>query len=96
MSGSGAPLRGTFNVQRSTSTFNGEGLTLRDIPILKCWPKDGGRFITLPNVHTRDPETGARNLGMYRMQIYDEEHDGNALADPQGRRAAWETLLRTR
>ena len=46
--------------------------TLRDLPILKCWPKDGGRFITLPNVHTRDPETGARNVGVYRMQIYDE------------------------
>src|SRR6266540_4325237 len=45
--------------------------TLRDLPILKCWPKDGGRFITLPNVHTRDPETGARNIGIYRMQIYD-------------------------
>src|SRR6202030_133404 len=45
--------------------------SLRDLPILKCWPKDGGRFITLPNVHTRDPETGARNVGMYRMQIYD-------------------------
>jgi 4-hydroxy-3-polyprenylbenzoate decarboxylase len=44
---------------------------LADLPILKCWPKDGGRFITLPNVHTRDPETGARNLGMYRMQVYD-------------------------
>jgi 4-hydroxy-3-polyprenylbenzoate decarboxylase len=47
-------------------------LTLRDLPILKCWPKDGGRFITLPNVHTRDPETGARNVGVYRMQIFDE------------------------
>src|SRR5207244_13186345 len=35
--------------------------SLADLPILKCWPKDGGRFITLPNVHTRDPETGARN-----------------------------------
>ncbi len=33
--------------------------SLRDLPILKCWPKDGGRFITLANVHTRDPETGA-------------------------------------
>jgi 4-hydroxy-3-polyprenylbenzoate decarboxylase len=44
------------------------GFTLRDLPILKCWPKDGGRFITLPNVHTRDPETGARNIGIYRMQ----------------------------
>jgi 4-hydroxy-3-polyprenylbenzoate decarboxylase len=46
--------------------------SLRDLPILKCWPKDGGRFITLPNVHTRDPETGARNVGIYRMQVYDQ------------------------
>src|SRR6059058_5441645 len=49
-----------------------EAFSLRDLPILKCWPKDGGRFITLPNVHTRDPETGARNIGIYRMQVYDE------------------------
>src|SRR5438067_1152137 len=56
------------SIQRSASG----GITLRDIPILKCWPKDGGRFITLPNVHTRDPETGARNVGVYRMQIFDE------------------------
>jgi 4-hydroxy-3-polyprenylbenzoate decarboxylase len=46
-------------------------MSLLDLPILKCWPKDGGKFITLPNVHTRDPESGARNVGMYRMQIYD-------------------------
>lgn len=46
-------------------------LSLGELPILQCWPQDGGRFITLPNVHTRDPETGARNLGMYRMQVYD-------------------------
>jgi len=51
---------------------NDDSLTLNDLPILKCWPKDGGRFITFPNVHTRDPETGARNVGVYRMQIYDE------------------------
>ena len=50
--------------------------SLRDLPILKCWPKDGGRFITLPNVHTRDPESGARNVGVYRMQIYDERTAG--------------------
>jgi len=49
-----------------------EDFLLSDLPILKCWPKDGGRFITLPNVHTRDPETGARNVGVYRMQIFDE------------------------
>ncbi|HEX4084671.1 MAG TPA: menaquinone biosynthesis decarboxylase [Chthoniobacteraceae bacterium] len=45
--------------------------TLANLPVLKCWPQDGGRFITLPNVHTRDPDTGERNVGMYRMQIYD-------------------------
>src|SRR6266516_3722337 len=55
---------------------SGNTLSLRDLPILKCWPKDGGRFITLPNVHTRDPETGARNVGIYRMQIYDERTTG--------------------
>lgn len=60
------------------STLNPEpsAFSLADLPILKCWPKDGGRFITLPNVHTRDPESGARNLGMYRMQVYDERTTG--------------------
>jgi 4-hydroxy-3-polyprenylbenzoate decarboxylase len=42
------------------------------LPVLKCWPHDGGRFITLPLVHTRHPETGNTNLGMYRMQILDK------------------------
>ena len=50
--------------------------SLSDLPILKCWPKDGGRFVTFPNVHTKDPDTGARNLGMYRMQVYDERTTG--------------------
>ena len=60
--------RRTSSLQHPTSGV----FTLRDLPILKCWPKDGGRFITLPNVHTRDPETGARNVGVYRMQVFDE------------------------
>src|SRR4029077_512335 len=51
---------------------NGDNFSLRDLPILKCWPKDGGRFISLANVHTRDPETCARNVGIYRMQVYDK------------------------
>lgn len=50
--------------------------TLRDLPILHCWPNDGGRFVTLPNVYTKDPVTGERNVGMYRMQIYDEQTTG--------------------
>lgn len=41
------------------------------LPALKCWPEDGGRFITLPVVITKDPETGRRNVGMYRLQIFD-------------------------
>jgi len=41
------------------------------LPILQCWPHDGGRFVTLPMVHTRDLHTGLRNVGMYRMQVFD-------------------------
>ncbi len=50
--------------------------SLFDFPILKCWPKDGGRFITLPLVITKDPESGSQNIGMYRMQVYDEKTTG--------------------
>ncbi len=46
-------------------------LDLTHLPVLHCWPKDGGPFVTLPNVYTQDPDTGARNVGMYRMQIFD-------------------------
>jgi 4-hydroxy-3-polyprenylbenzoate decarboxylase len=48
-----------------------EPFSLEQLPVLKCWPQDGGRFVTFPVVHTRDPDTGERNVGMYRMQIYD-------------------------
>jgi len=51
-------------------------ITLDDIPILKNWPKDGGKFITAPVVITKDPETGAYNAGTYRMQVYDSETTG--------------------
>ena len=53
-----------------------DGFDLNEFPILKCWPHDGGRFITLPCVHTRDPRTGKRNIGMYRMQVYDGQTTG--------------------
>jgi 4-hydroxy-3-polyprenylbenzoate decarboxylase len=53
-----------------------DNFSLLDFPILQCWPKDGGRFITLPCVITRDPKTGKRNVGMYRLQIYDERTTG--------------------
>src|SRR5208283_3357753 len=45
-----------------------ESLSLFDYPILQCWPEDGGRFITLPLVFSKNPDTGKRNCGMYRMQ----------------------------
>ncbi|MBF0564316.1 MAG: menaquinone biosynthesis decarboxylase [Nitrospirae bacterium] len=50
--------------------------SLSVFPILKTWPEDGGRFITLPMVFTKDPETGERNCGMYRMQVYDDVTTG--------------------
>jgi 4-hydroxy-3-polyprenylbenzoate decarboxylase len=57
-----------------------EGFDLNAFPILKCWPHDGGRFITLPCVHTRGPGgvggAGKRNIGMYRMQVYDGQTTG--------------------
>ncbi|HOK46575.1 MAG TPA: menaquinone biosynthesis decarboxylase, partial [Bryobacteraceae bacterium] len=53
-----------------------DNFSLFDYPILKCWPEDAGRFITLPLVFSRHPETGKRNCGMYRMQIYDERTAG--------------------
>jgi 4-hydroxy-3-polyprenylbenzoate decarboxylase len=58
------------------ASFNTQPPTLANIPILRCWPLDGGRFITLPCVVTRDPDTGERNLGMYRIQIYDDKTTG--------------------
>jgi 4-hydroxy-3-polyprenylbenzoate decarboxylase len=71
---------------------------LDELPILKTWPEDGGPFITLPLVFTRDPETGMRNIGTYRMQVFDrrttgmhwQRHKGGAqhhrIAERLGRR----------
>ncbi|HSB13957.1 MAG TPA: menaquinone biosynthesis decarboxylase [Bryobacteraceae bacterium] len=53
-----------------------EGFSLSEYPILKCWPQDGGRFITLPLVFTKNPDTGKRNCGMYRMQVFDDHTTG--------------------
>jgi 4-hydroxy-3-polyprenylbenzoate decarboxylase len=46
------------------------------LPVLKCWPEDGGPFVTLPLVHTVDPVTGIRNVGMYRMQVFEKDLTG--------------------
>lgn len=56
--------------------LKGDEVDLFKFPILKSWPKDGGRFITLPLVITKDPVTGRRNVGMYRMQVYDRKTTG--------------------
>ena len=61
---------------RNPSTLNPQPPTLLNLPIQKCWPLDGGRFITLPCVVTKDPYTGQRNVGMYRIQIYDDRTTG--------------------
>ena len=53
-----------------------EKFNVLDFPVLTCWPHDGGPFITLPCVHTRDPKSGKRNIGMYRMQVYDGQTTG--------------------
>ncbi|MGB8831517.1 MAG: UbiD family decarboxylase, partial [Candidatus Sulfotelmatobacter sp.] len=53
-----------------------DNFSLLDFPILQCWPQDAGRFITLPCVVTRDPNSGKRNVGMYRMQVFDAKTTG--------------------
>lgn len=53
-----------------------DDFSLDEFPILHCWPQDGGRYITLPMVFSKNPETGKRNCGMYRMQVYDERMTG--------------------
>ena len=52
------------------------GFSLFDYPILQCWPQDGGRFITLPLVFSRNPDSGKPNCGVYRMQVFDERTTG--------------------
>lgn len=56
--------------------LTGDDASLDALPILKCWPDDGGRFITLPMVFTKSAETGKRNVGMYRMHVYDSRTTG--------------------
>jgi len=64
--------------------LQGEDIDLGALPIQKCWPDDGGRFVTLPMVFTRSPESGKRNIGMYRMQIFDERTTGMHWHPPKG------------
>ncbi|HXJ81260.1 MAG TPA: menaquinone biosynthesis decarboxylase [Candidatus Methylomirabilis sp.] len=71
--------------------------SLATLPIIQCWPRDAGHYITLPMVFTRDPISGARNVGMYRLQVFDDRtlgmhwqiHKGSAehhrLAEEKGK-----------
>jgi 4-hydroxy-3-polyprenylbenzoate decarboxylase len=56
--------------------LTGDQIDLEALPILQCWPLDGGRYVTLPLVFTRHPKTGARNVGMYRLQVFDGRTTG--------------------
>ncbi|MBS1720928.1 MAG: menaquinone biosynthesis decarboxylase [Armatimonadetes bacterium] len=56
--------------------WKGDEIDLTKLPVLTCWPEDGGPFVTLPLVFTHDPNTGKRNVGMYRVQIHDEKTCG--------------------
>jgi 4-hydroxy-3-polyprenylbenzoate decarboxylase len=56
--------------------FRDDEVDLTTIPVLTCWPQDGGPFITLPLVITHHPETGRRNVGMYRLQVFDKQTTG--------------------
>jgi len=53
-----------------------KNFSLNEFPILQCWPGDGGRYVTLPMVFSVNPDTGKRNCGCYRMQVYDERTTG--------------------
>lgn len=70
----GAPrlTDGSWPIANSGRPAASPSPTLLNLPVLHCWPLDGGRFLTLPCVVTQDPDTGDRNLGMYRVQIYDD------------------------
>ncbi len=68
-----APTRGAF---RAMSQQVVEEPDLDRLPVLTCWPQDGGRFLTLPQVITYDPRNGKRNMGMYRMQVFDARTTG--------------------
>ncbi|MEE9165295.1 MAG: menaquinone biosynthesis decarboxylase [Nitrospinota bacterium] len=56
--------------------LTGDNIDLNKLPVIKCWPRDGGKFITLAVVFTQSPVTGKRNTGMYRMHVYDKNTTG--------------------
>lgn len=65
-----------LGIRGSCQEIIDEEPNLNTLPVLHCWPKDGGRFFTLPLILTKDPETGIQNMGMYRLQIFDKKTTG--------------------
>ena len=70
------PRKSTSRGECQEVVWQGKDVDLSKLPILTSWPADGGAFITLPMVCTKDPETGTPNMGMYRMQIFDKNTTG--------------------
>jgi 4-hydroxy-3-polyprenylbenzoate decarboxylase len=68
-------VRKSSNAPCQEVVLQGDEVNLGDIPVLKCWPQDGGRFVTLPVVFTKSTD-GRRNVGMYRLQVYDRNTTG--------------------
>lgn len=56
--------------------WQGKDADITKLPVITCWPKDGGPFVTLPVIHTKDPNTNSRNVGMYRMQVFGPQLTG--------------------
>src|SRR5688572_26161700 len=56
--------------------WQGKEADITKLPVITCWPKDGGPFVTLPVIHTKDPNTNSRNVGMYRMQVFGPQLTG--------------------
>ncbi|MGH9467894.1 MAG: UbiD family decarboxylase domain-containing protein, partial [Terriglobales bacterium] len=67
----GAYFPRTVSGGRCQEVIRREGFSVLDFPVLQCWPEDAGRYITLPLVFSKHPVSGRRNVGMYRLQVYD-------------------------
>lgn len=72
----GVPPKTVSHAPCQEIVMQGDEVDLTKLPVLTCWPEDGGPYITLPLVFTHDPNTGRRNVGMYRIQVFDKNTTG--------------------
>ncbi len=72
----GVPPKTVTKAKCQEVVLQGDEIDLTKLPVLTCWPEDGGPFVTLPLVFTHDPNTGKRNVGMYRVQVHDKNTCG--------------------